>query len=280
MSLILRGKSARVLVFSRYPAANTRMFISLICDVVQCSYLIIAYIFHNCRPILREILYTVKLHQILQKQKIIAFLRYLDDILIIYNRKQTWKWMGHISVWCMLIIRTDLERNRKCKGKHKKKCRLLGCYAVWLLWDRRFGGIWRLHHQGGKNRWTRKNVNRNCRLWRNTRCAKWAKSYRNTGTPNNASKEVGLELNIEETKCMSVSLHQNAAQNQKVKIGNPSFEYVAQVKFSETTVTIQNLIQGEIMRWLKYGNAYCHSVQHLPSTCLLSKNLKSEHKRL
>jgi hypothetical protein len=41
-----------------------------------------------------------------------------------------------------------------------------------------------------------------------------------------------------------------------------------------TTVTNQNLIQGEIKRRLSSGNACYHSVQSLLSSCLLSKNLK------
>jgi hypothetical protein len=40
------------------------------------------------------------------------------------------------------------------------------------------------------------------------------------------------------------------------------------------TVTNQNLIQEEIKRRLNSGNACYHSVQHLPSSHLFSKNLK------
>jgi hypothetical protein len=41
-----------------------------------------------------------------------------------------------------------------------------------------------------------------------------------------------------------------------------------------TTVTNQNLIQGEIKRKLNSGNACYHSVQNLLSSLLLSKNVK------
>jgi hypothetical protein len=89
-----------------------------------------------------------------------------------------------------------------------------------------------------------------------------------------ASKEVGLEINIEKTKYMLLSHHQNVGQNRDIKIANRSFENVSQFKYLGTTVTNQNLIQEEIMRRLNSGNACYHSVQNLLSSRLLSKNLK------
>jgi hypothetical protein len=59
-----------------------------------------------------------------------------------------------------------------------------------------------------------------------------------------------------------------------MKIGNRCFENVAQVRYLGTTVTNQNPIQEEIMRRLYSGNAFCHSVQNLFSSRLLSKNVK------
>jgi hypothetical protein len=53
---------------------------------------------------------------------------------------------------------------------------------------------------------------------------------KNTETLINASKEVGLELNIEKTKYMLLSRHQNVGQNRDIKIGNRSFENVSQFK--------------------------------------------------
>jgi hypothetical protein len=41
-----------------------------------------------------------------------------------------------------------------------------------------------------------------------------------------SSKEVGLEVNAEKTKYMSLSRHQNAGQNHDIKKANRSFENV------------------------------------------------------
>jgi hypothetical protein len=49
---------------------------------------------------------------------------------------------------------------------------------------------------------------------------------------------------------------------------------VAQFRYLGATVTNQNLIQEEIKRRLKSGNACYHSVQNLLSSRLLSKNIK------
>jgi hypothetical protein len=46
-----------------------------------------------------------------------------------------------------------------------------------------------------------------------------------------ASKEVGLEVNIEKTKYMLVSRDQNAGQNWDIKIGIRSFENLSQLKY-------------------------------------------------
>jgi hypothetical protein len=97
---------------------------------------------------------------------------------------------------------------------------------------------------------------------------------KNTETLTDASKEVGLEVNIEKTKYMLVSHDQNAGQNQDIKIGNRSFENVSQFEYLGTTVTNQNFIQEEIKRRLNSGNACYHSVQNLRPSHLLSKNVK------
>jgi hypothetical protein len=73
---------------------------------------------------------------------------------------------------------------------------------------------------------------------------------------------------------MLLSCHQNVGQNRYINIANRSFENVLQLKYLETTVTNQNLIQEEIKRRLNSGNACYHSVQNLPSSRLLSKNIK------
>jgi hypothetical protein len=53
---------------------------------------------------------------------------------------------------------------------------------------------------------------------------------KNTETLIDASKEVGLEINIEKTKYMMLSHHQNVGQNRDIKIGSRSFENELQLK--------------------------------------------------
>jgi hypothetical protein len=86
---------------------------------------------------------------------------------------------------------------------------------------------------------------------------------KHTETLIDASEEVGLEINIEKTKYMLLSRHQNVGQNRDIKITNRLFENVSQFKYLGTTVTNQNLIQEEIKRRLNSGNAcYCGSFPH------------------
>jgi hypothetical protein len=89
-----------------------------------------------------------------------------------------------------------------------------------------------------------------------------------------SSKEVGLEVNTEKTKYMLLSRHQNAGQDNDVKIANRCFENVTQFRYLRTTITNQKLIQEEIKGRLNSGNACYHSVQSLLSSRLLSKNIK------
>jgi hypothetical protein len=96
----------------------------------------------------------------------------------------------------------------------------------------------------------------------------------NTETLFDASKEVGVEINVEKNKYMLLSGQQNVGQNRGIRIGNDSFENVSQFKYLGTTVTNQNLIQEEIKRRLNYGNACYHSVQVILSSRVLSKYLK------
>jgi protein associated with RNAse G/E len=54
-----------------------------------------------------------------------------------------------------------------------------------------------------------------------------------------ASKEIGLEINVEKTKYMVMSRDQNAGQNNNINLDNKFFERVEQFKYLETTVTIE-----------------------------------------
>jgi hypothetical protein len=76
---------------------------------------------------------------------------------------------------------------------------------------------------------------------------------KNAETVIDASKEVGLEINVEKSKCMSLSRYQNVGQDRDIKIANRSF--VSQFKYLGITVTNRNLIQEKIKRRLNSGNA-------------------------
>jgi hypothetical protein len=62
---------------------------------------------------------------------------------------------------------------------------------------------------------------------------------KNTEALIDASKEVGLEVNAENTKYMLLSLHQNAGQNQDIKTANSCSENVSQFNYLGMTVTNQ-----------------------------------------
>jgi hypothetical protein len=97
---------------------------------------------------------------------------------------------------------------------------------------------------------------------------------KNTHRVIDIGKEVGLEVNMEETKYILLSHHQNAGENHDIEIANRCFENVAQFRCLGTTVTNQNLIQEEVKRRLNSGNACYQSVQKLFSSHLLSKIIK------
>jgi hypothetical protein len=55
---------------------------------------------------------------------------------------------------------------------------------------------------------------------------------KNTETLIDASKEVGLEINVEKTKYMLLSRQQNVGQNRDIKIANTLFENVSRFKYA------------------------------------------------
>jgi len=87
-----------------------------------------------------------------------------------------------------------------------------------------------------------------------------------------ASKETGLDVDADKTKCMVMSPDQKAGQSQNIKIDYSFFERVKQFEYLGTNLTNQNFIQEAIKNRLKSGNACYHSVQNLLSSSLLSKN--------
>ena len=70
-----------------------------------------------------------------------------------------------------------------------------------------------------------------------------------------ASKEIGLEVNVDKTKYMIMPRDQNAGQSHSMKIDDGSFERMEEFRYLGTTLTNQNSIQGEIKSRLKSGNA-------------------------
>jgi hypothetical protein len=78
-----------------------------------------------------------------------------------------------------------------------------------------------------------------------------------------ASKEIGLEVNAENTKDMVMSRNQNAGHNHNIKIDNKSFEKVEEFKYLGATLMNRNSIHEEIKSRSKSGE------------CLLSFSAKS-----
>jgi hypothetical protein len=88
----------------------------------------------------------------------------------------------------------------------------------------------------------------------------------NTETLLKASRDAGLGINAEKTKCMIMSSRQNSGQNQNIITANESFENVAKFKYLGTKLTNQNDIRDEIMSRVISWNACYHSVQNLLSS--------------
>jgi hypothetical protein len=89
-----------------------------------------------------------------------------------------------------------------------------------------------------------------------------------------ASKEIGLEVNVHNTKCMVMSRDQNAERSQDIELKNSSFGRVEQFKYMGTTLENQNSILEEIKSRLKSGNACYHLLHNILSCSLPPKNIK------
>jgi hypothetical protein len=85
------------------------------------------------------------------------------------------------------------------------------------------------------------------------------KIKKNTEPLLDASKEVGLQVNPEETKYMLMSHSQRIGQKHSINIANRSFENVAKFKYLGKTQTDQNCMQEEIKSSLNSVNACYHS---------------------
>jgi hypothetical protein len=92
----------------------------------------------------------------------------------------------------------------------------------------------------------------------------------NSETLLEGSKDIGIEINAEKTKCMIMFHYPNSEQNQNIRIANESFENVAKFKYLGAKLTNQNDIHDEIKNRLNSGNACYYSVQNLLSSRLIS----------
>jgi hypothetical protein len=96
---------------------------------------------------------------------------------------------------------------------------------------------------------------------------------KNTEALTDAIEKVCLEVNTMKVKFM-LSHHQNAWQNNNIKIPNRFFENVGKFKYLGVTVTNQYFIYEEIMSRLNSGNSCYHSVQNLFFFSSAVKNIK------
>jgi hypothetical protein len=81
-------------------------------------------------------------------------------------------------------------------------------------------------------------------------------------------------MNPEKTKHILMSRRQKTGQKHSIKIANRPSEDVAKFRYLRTTLTDQNYMHEEIKSRLNSGNTCYHLVQHLLSSCLLSRNFE------
>jgi superfamily I DNA and/or RNA helicase len=67
------------------------------------------------------------------------------------------------------------------------------------------------------------------------------------------SKEFGLEVNIEKTKCTFISCHQTIGQNHYIKVANKYLNKLTIIKYLEIMVKDQNYSPEEIKSRLIVG---------------------------
>jgi len=90
----------------------------------------------------------------------------------------------------------------------------------------------------------------------------------------NASNEIGLEVNADNSKYMDLSRDLNAGRIRSMKVDSICIEVLEEFKYLGTNLTNQNSIQEEMKGILKSENVCYHSVQNHLSSSFLSKNLK------
>ena len=61
-----------------------------------------------------------------------------------------------------------------------------------------------------------------------------------------ASKEIGIEVNVDKSQYMIMSRDQNAGRSHSIKIDNTSFERVEEFKYLGTTLTNKNSIRKKL----------------------------------
>ena len=68
---------------------------------------------------------------------------------------------------------------------------------------------------------------------------------RNADVLLNASKDIGLAVNIGKTKYVEIGRHRSIIANAHIKIGSNSYEKVKTFKYLSSLLTNQNYIQEE-----------------------------------